>query len=272
MRRIVVTLAAATLAVAPVASGSPTPLRVVTKLAPASVKYGDPVTATVEVDFDPATIAPADIHVQPSFIPYVATSRPIVRTVGRGALTYTYTLLCVTEGCLPTKGQKLLRLEPVTATVSGGAKALGRWPTLQISSRLTPRDLSGPVRFRSPSTPPAPSYRIAPGRLAGALIAAAVVWVLAALGLLATRLARRRGRGAEPRLTSLELAIAYVRDSAQRSGSDRRRALSLLAEATDEGEHDLSIDADESAWSRRSPTPVAAAELADRASHLGSAE
>jgi hypothetical protein len=248
------------------------PLQVVATLEPSSVSYGDPVTATVEVDYDRAAIDPADIRVQASFIPYVATSSPTVKRVGPGAVRYTYTLLCVTEGCLPVRGEKLLRFAPVTATAPGGAKALGAWPALRISSRLTSRDLSGPVRFRTPSTPPAPRYRIAPGRLAGALIAAAIACAVAAAVLLTAGLLRRRRRGSEPRLTRVELAVAYVRDSAQRSSSDRRRALSLLAEATDQGEHELSVDAGESAWSRPSPTPVAATELADRASRLENAE
>ena len=73
-------------------------------------------------------------------------------------------------------------------------------------------------------------------------------------------------------LSRLELAIAYLRDSTRRSGADRRRALSLLAETTDELEPDLAQTAAEAAWSRPSPSPVGATELADRASRVGRAE
>jgi hypothetical protein len=232
------------------------------------VQYGDPVTATVEVDYDPASVDPGAIRVEPSFIPYVAISRPVVRALRRGAVSYTYTLLCVTDGCLPTRGERLVRLEPLAVT-AGASSASGSWPVLRVSSRLNARDLSGPVRFRSPSVPPAPRYRIGPGALAGAMIAAAAVCVLAAIALLAAGLRRpARTRASTSGPSRLDLAIAYARDSARRSPSDRRRALSLLAEATDRGEGAVSVDAAESAWSRPSPTAVAATELADRASRL----
>lgn len=252
------------------ASAEQPPLRVVATLDSASVQYGDPVEATVEVDYRPGTIDPASIRIEPSFVPYVATSEPVVRRPRPGVFTSTFTLLCLTEGCLPTEGPRMLHLEPATVTAGTGAgtiRASGTWPTLRVSSRLTSADLSGPVRFRSPAGPPPPAYSIRPSVLTGGLILAAAICALAAIAILARELTKISLRSQEPRLSRLDLAIAYVRDSARRSGADRRRALSLLAEATDEREPLLAASAAEAAWARPSPSPVGATELADRAAH-----
>jgi hypothetical protein len=245
------------------------PLHVVTSFSPAStVLYGDPVTARVEVDYDPATVDPATIRVSPTFTPYVVTSSPVVARPRRGVLTVSFPLLCVTEGCLPTNGSRRLALRPVTVSASSGSspvRATAVWPALQVRSRLTASDLSGKVVFRVPARPPAPGYRVAPGKLAALLIAAAVVCGLAGLLLVLRGLTRHR-RGASSRTRSrLELAIAYVRDSTGRSPADRRRALSLLSEAMENGEGDLAAMAAETAWAEAPPTPPAAASLADRA-------
>jgi hypothetical protein len=269
---VVAAVALAMLGPPGVASAAPTRLRVVTGLDPASLHYGDPVTATVEVDYGAGgAIDPSSIDVTPSFIPFVVTSPPLLRRPHDGALTITYTLVCLTEGCLPTHGPRLVKLRPVTVTARAGTRtvrASGTWPALRVASRLTASDLSGPVRFRSPTTPPPPTYRVGPGVLAGGLIAAAVICAVAALGIAAGGLTRFVRRSRTRRLSLLEVAIAYVRDSTRRPGPDRRRALSLLAEATDEGEPALAAVASEAAWSRPSPTTDAAAELADRASRL----
>ena len=81
------------------------PLSVSTSLEPGSTRFGDPVVAEVEVAYDPQTVDAASIRVLPDFAPYVATAAPSVRLTadGRTAVaSYRYTLLCVTEGCLPT--------------------------------------------------------------------------------------------------------------------------------------------------------------------------
>src|SRR5213078_542821 len=94
-------------------------------------------------------------------------------------------------------------------------------------------DRTGRIRFRSPSTPPAPRYRLAPGALAAVLIALAALCALAGVALTARELARRSARAKVRRLSALELAIAYVRDSTVRTEHDRRRALELLSEAAE---------------------------------------
>ena len=246
------------------AAASP-PLRAVASLQPAAVQYGDPVTAVVEVDFDRKAIAPSSIRVQPSFVPYVVTSGPIVKRVRDGVVRFTYSLLCVTDGCLPIKSPRLVQLQPVTVS-STNETATARWPALRVSSRLASGDLSGAIRFRNPATPPAASYRLAPGTLAGALVGVAALCVLIAAALVAHALRRRSASPIADRRSPLELAIAYVRDSARRSDADRRRALELLAEAV--GRPDVAAAAAETAWSEQPPTPARTTELAEQAAHV----
>jgi hypothetical protein len=256
---------AALVACAAATAAAPAPVRVAAALEPSAVLYGDPVTAMVTVQ--PGAVDPAEIRVLPSFTPYVVTAGPVVRRLHSGGVSYTYTLACVTNGCLPTNGPRIVRLEPVKVTV-GSLHASGAWPALRVSSRLTAGDLAGPVRFRSSPSPPPPAYRISPGLLAVCLLAAAAACLLAALAVLGISLGGRRRRAARPARGPLELAVAYVRDSAGRSGPDRRRALSLLAEATDRDEPALAAVAGDTAWSRPVPTPHETGDLADRASQL----
>jgi hypothetical protein len=258
-------------ATAHIAAAGP-PLGVATSLDPAAARYGDPVTAVVEVDYDARAVAASSIRAEPSFVPYVVTSAPVVQRPRSGVVRYRYSLLCVTAGCLPAKGVRLVHLHAVTVTgVAGGrtVQAVGRWPVLRVSTRLAASDVTGPLRFRSPSTPPSPAYRLPPGPLGAGLIAAAAVCILAALALGWFEVARIRRRPAVDRRSRLELAIAYVRDSAKRTDPDRRRALELLAETVDAtGEPALSSTVATTAWSKRAPTPAAASELADEAARV----
>lgn len=254
---------------APTVAQADTTLRVTASLSPAAALYGDPVTADVEVDYDPRTVEASSIRVQPSFNPYVAIAAPVVQHLHAGAVRFRYSLLCVTEGCLPAKGERLLRLRAVTATARAGTRTVtgtASWPALRITSRLATADRNGPVRFRYPATLPAPDYRLAPRALAAGLIALAALCTLGAVALASSELVRRSARSKVHHLSPLELAIAYVRDSTARAEPDRRRALELLSEAA-EGE--LAADAADRAWSESAPTPTGAAELADRAAGTG---
>jgi hypothetical protein len=253
-------------------SASAVPLRVTAALQPAQVRFGDPVTADVRVEYDPRAIDASSIRVQPSFVPYVVSSTPAVRRLAPNVLRYRYSLVCLTSDCLPAKGARVLRLQPVTATAEVGARlvtAASRRPALRIASRLRSSDLAGRLRFRSATAAPLPHYRVSPGLLAAGLLAGAVACALVA-ALLAGRGLRRALRTGAPRVSRLERAIAYVLNAATRAEPDRRRALELLAEAVAEGgDPALSAAAVDSAWARRPPTPAQATELAERAARLG---
>ncbi len=256
------------------AAGQPaavSPLRILTSLQPQAAAFGDRVTAQVEVDYDPKLVDASSISVRPNFIPYVAGSAPVVSN-GGGVVRYSFSLLCLTNGCLPTKGPRVVRLQPVIATATADGRtvtASGAWPPLRVFSRLSPSDLTGSTKLRSPDTPPPAVYRISPGVLAGLAIGAAGLCVLAALALIALAIARRLPRSAPSARSPLEVAILYLRDSTGRSARDRRRALELLAEAVAAGgEPTLAAVAADSAWSESPPTPSGAADLADRAAGL----
>jgi hypothetical protein len=263
MRRFAALIALAALTGAPASAAGPE-LSVTTSLAPAAARYADPVMAVAEVHYA-KDVEGSSIRVVPSFTPFVLTAKPVVQPVGDRVVRISYSLLCVTEGCLPTGAKKVLHLHPLTVTaLASGARvsATAAWPPLRIDSRLRAPDLKGEASFRSPKSPPPPRYGVAPGTFAGVLIAGAAICVLAAIGLAAAALRRRRKRAVTRRASPLELAIAYVRDATGRPSPDRRRALELLSEAVAD---DLALDAADAAWSREPPTPAGAGELADRA-------
>ncbi len=259
--RTLALLAVLSLCGSAVARAEPVPVRATTSFSPATIHYGDPVTAVVEVHFDPKRVERSSIRAAPSFTPFVLVAKPVVEDAGRGLLRIRYSLLCTTEGCLPVHASKVIRLRPFRVTAGGGT-ATPRWPPLRIDSRLRASDLGGEAPFHAPAAPPPPRYRVGPGALAAGLIAATVLCSLGAIVLVLAAVRRRRRRPVTRRVSPLELAIAYVREATGRPTPDRRRALELLSEAV---EDDLALDAADAAWSRKPPTPTGAGELADRA-------
>ena len=247
------------------------PLAARTALEPNPLRYGDPLVAEVDVVFDPHAVAQGSITLKPDFAPFVQTSPPSVsRTTAANAATlrYRYTLLCLTDACLPTKHARRVRFAPVKVTGTDGKRTLtvtASWPPAVVSTRLAPSDVSGSIRFRNDRTLPPPVFAVAPGPLAGGLIAVAALCTLAAALLIGRALLRARSRAREIRLTPLELALVYTRDSAQRPDpADRRKALDMLAEAVGHsGEPELARVATETAWVEDPPSPARAIELAD---------
>lgn len=254
-----------------------TPIRVVTSLTPASLHFGDPVTAEVEVDFDPQTVSAASIRVDPGLTPYVVQSAPASQAVAPGVVRFSYSALCVTDACLPIHGRRVVRLEPATVTASTGSRtvtAVGRWRPVTVSTRLARSSLTGHVRFRSPSRPPTPGYRLSPGTLVALLVGAAALCLVAAVLLVGRPLAGRRRRTVAPGLSALDLAIAYVRDSVGREAADRRRALALLSQTAGETGADPGLVAASatSAWSKPPPTAGTTTDLAEQATRARSRE
>jgi hypothetical protein len=268
MRALSAVIVAALLAAAGASAAPRAPaLTVSGTFASGSVLFGDPVTAEVDVHF-PAGVDPGSIRLDSSFLPYVATASPSVSR-SSGEVRLRYSVSCLGAGCLPDKGAKLLHLPPLRVSALAGGRRLiasARWPVLRVGSRLSAADLRGKIRFRSPKAPPAVDWGIAPGTLVTLLVAAAAVCALGAFALLGLGVRRlARSPRSAPRLSPLELAIAFVRDSTQRPPGDRRRALELLAEAAEPEQPVLAGTAWERAWSRPEPTAAGAVELADRA-------
>jgi len=284
-RRAVVVLVAASLAVAVVVAGlllrrggrppgepSANPLTVTTTLDPRRAFFGDPDVARVDVRYDPRSVAPQSIRIQSDFAPFAEVGAPSVTDSGSDTAavrTYRFTLLCLTDACLPLQGARDERPGPVVATGFSHGRTVsvrGRWRPVSVSSRLTKADLSGRIRFRHTASLPAP-FGVSTRLLAGLLLAAGALLVAAAAALIRPAW-RRRLRDARRRtLTPIELALAYARDSAGRTNpADRRKALELLAKAVEAGgDPALAGISRESAWAEPPPTPARSLELADEA-------
>jgi hypothetical protein len=252
-----------------------TPLAAVAALEPAQVFFGDPVDATVTVTLDRAAVAASSVRVEPSFAPYAPTGTPSVRRTSSGrseTLRYTYTLVCVNDGCLPGSTPRSVRFPPASVRATAGdraARTRATWPALVVSSRLDKAaTASGTPKFVGPSGLPATKYAVAPGALADALTAAAGLLAAAAMLLLVREAARYRERGRRgvtARRTPLEVALAYAREAAGRPvTADRRKALGFLAEVLDEqGDSSLAASAGEAAWAEDPPEGTQVLALVD---------
>jgi hypothetical protein len=162
----------------------------------------------------------------PSFAPFVVRAR-------HGT---TYVLQCLDDRCVP--GPK-----PRVLTVAG--------VRVVVVPRVTASQVEHPLRsFRSQTAAPAPSYRIRPGLLRALALGLALLFVVVAV-VLAGPVVRRLFPEERDERTSLERALALVRESLRRDPGDRRRALDLLARAL--GRDPRSQRALELAWSRPEP-------------------
>ena len=266
----------------PSGSAAPSsPIAVRASLDPGTIFFGDPVVAQVEVDIDPHTVDAGTVRVEPGFDPFVESSPPAIARVRDGSLEtlrYTYSIQCVTDGCLPSAASHTVQLPPLVVTAqsrsstqSGSKKLTVKqpWPAEIVNSRLQRSDLATSTpHFLRPAALPSPVFGTSPVALANLLTAAAAVLALAALALLGLELralfARRRHRA---HLTRLESAIAFVRQSAQRPDpADRRKALELLAGALElDGKPALAGSAERLAWEESPPSPERASALADEA-------
>lgn len=273
-------LAAAAAAVAVAGGGIATaapaaPLGASAELRPAATLFGDPVSASVIVVLDRATVDARSVRVEPSFAPYAPTGPPKVtrRTSGaRETLRYSYVLMCVDSGCLPGKHPLVVRFPPAAVSATSGRRTLNVravLPHLTVSSRLPAgATASASPHFRAPATVPAVRYSVSPTALSDLLVAATALLGAAGAALLArelARLSRDRRRRAAARRTPLEIALAYARQAARRpAAADRRKALGFLAEALDgRGDDALASSADAAAWAERPPDGARVLALAD---------
>jgi hypothetical protein len=255
-------------------------LTVATSLTPNPAYFGDPVEARVTVGYDATLVSPSSVHVSTQFGPYVEAAAPTIthtRFGGTGSVVYLYHLQCLTDGCLPAAKPLALSFGRAVVSVRSADEALresARWPVLVVTSRLTPAATSASAHFRSGSTLPGATYRIPPELLTIALAFGAVVLAIAAFALLGIEVARLRERRRRAATISRRaIAIAYVREAADRDEGDRRKALGLLAETlAAEGDGTLASAADDAAWSEHPPTVARALGLADEVQAAGPVE
>jgi hypothetical protein len=240
-------------------------------------RFGEPVTARIELTVRKAELQAETARPGSGFDPYVARGAADFELREFGALAqlrYTVTIQCLRQACLPETqtGEFQLgnasvgwRVPPPPGRRFADRRldqrgASGSWPPLKVTSWLSPDDLQA-ARWRSSlGDLPAPTYAVSPRWLVGGLIGGAAALVLLAASLVAGSVrdlwARRaRAHDAELQVPPLEQALALVEDS--RLNGDvpgRRVALETLAqELRLGGESRLAADAERLAWSPAAP-------------------
>ena len=246
-------------------------------LQPEVHRFGERVTARLELTIRKAEIQPETARPGASFEPYAAVGSARREFEEFGALSllrYTITLQCLRQACLPEtqtgefefgNGSVGYRVPPPPGRRFQDRRldqrnANGPLPTLKVTSWLSAADVRD-ARWRSNLADlPGPTYTVSPRWLVGGLLGGAVALVLLAAGLvggLVRDLWVRRVH-TEPEATHappLEQAIALVEDS-RRNGDvpGRRVALETLArELRLDGESRLAADAERLAWSPAEP-------------------
>jgi hypothetical protein len=186
-------------------------------MTPAAPRFGDLVTARVEV--------PRGAQVSATFEPFEVVRAHHTLTA------WTYTLRCIRVACL-TRGDNVpLQLPPARVTLDRRAQLVS-WPVLTLGSRLSAADLTRP-RLLADTTPPKPTYRLDPVVLGWTLAALAAALVLAVGAWGAWRLRARRPQlhliADERELSPLERALEAVEQALGGSVERRRVALDRLA-------------------------------------------
>jgi hypothetical protein len=246
-------------------------------LAPDAVQFGDPLTARALVVFDPARVRASSVRLLPRFGSYRVSraARKLQQTGGSTRLAYRFTLECLTVECAPGRAQVALHFPPAIlrfVTREGAARHLTvDWPTVTLASRLEDAERADPAAYlRADTAPPPISYRVSPGALVDGLVAASVLFVLAAAVLLALVLRRQvlsAPRASTSDDTPLDEALALVRETATDGHSPERRRMALerlVRELQGFGRPELAATAGRLAWSAAEPLPSTAVAFVDR--------
>jgi len=254
-------------ALAPAANAA-APLSVRATLDQPDVQFGEAVGTHVTVLVDRSRVRPDTVRIVEDPGPLTILSQSTgTHDAGPGtvAVSADRVVACLSTACVAARGDASPRLPSVlvTATTRHGQTLHARaaWPALQVRGRVTGADLArARPPFRRDTAPPPPSYSVDPSRLHALLIAAAVVFALAAVALVAWELRRRRHRQAAEE-DPLERALRLTREAESRSPSDRRRAVGLLARILASRERPLAEPASDLAWARPAPESDAVAAL-----------
>jgi len=249
------------------------PLTVRTSFDPPIALFGDRVVATIVVLADTHVLDTSKLRWSDDVAPLARLGSPQVSRTTQGRLltvSIAVPTVCLDEQCLADKGPMLLRLPAARAEAprrGGGTEhAKAAWPVLELRGRVDASDLAkSPLPFRSDTSAPAVTYRIAPGTLAVLLDVLAVLLVVAGIALATSQVvSRTRRRRAVDRRTDLERALALVREAQSRTPRDRRLAVGLLARLLRPRDAALAGTAGDLAWSEPQPAADAVAELADK--------
>jgi hypothetical protein len=238
-------------------------------------RFGDSVTAGVEVLVPTKGVDPESVRVDAGFAPFALAAQPVVERGDDGAtalLRWRFRLECLEHACLPREAGLGLVLPPATVrfvrrTGRAGSVTVG-WPQVRTASWLGGDD-AGLLGWRAALSPlPAFDYRVPPRPLAVLLGVVAIALAAAGAALLwpALRGAVPHAHAPADRRSVLDRALAAVRSAAGgEDPAERRRALDLLARELRRGaRRDEARDARRLAWSRGAPVRTEMEELADR--------
>jgi hypothetical protein len=249
------------------------PLTVHTSFDPPIALFGDRMIANVVVLADRQALDTSRLRITDDVAPLSRLGTAEVSRTTQGRLltvSIAVPTVCLDEQCLAGKGSMLLRLPAARAEAprrGGGVEhATAAWPRLELRSRVDAADLAAsPLPFRSDTSAPAVTYRIAPATLALLLDILAALLVVAGIALATWQvLSQSRRRRSVDGRTDLERALALVREAETRSPRDRRLAVGLLARLLRPRDPALAGAAGDLAWSEPQPAAEAVAELADR--------
>jgi hypothetical protein len=258
---------------APAAASSPA-LTVRASFQPQPARFGEHITAHVQVLADTRRVDPRSVVVVSGLAPLVilGTQRESESAAGVARIVVTLQAVCDADACLPLKGPRKVQPAAVLVRARGrDGKALSAqatWPVLRVASRLTAADLApAEPPFRVPSQALPATYRVAPHRLEVALLAAAAVLAAAALALVGSAFRRRRRAERLPAPLTLAQAIEAVRGAKSAAPPLRREALERLARVLGPvaGDAEPAAAARALAWGRSQPSADAMEAVAAQA-------
>jgi hypothetical protein len=248
-------------AVAPTA-----PVAVAASFDPPVAQFGDRILARVVVALDTRRVRPQTLRLTDDLAPLTQLGAARTSRLTQGSLELVTVVLpvsCLTAPCVARSGVAQVGLTLVHASVLARdgriARASAGWPTLSVRGRVTASDLAARTPpFEADTTPPASTYRIAPGTLGTLLNLLAVLCALGAIVFAGweahLRIERRRRQP-----TALERALRLTREAERRPAPDRRRALALLGRALARDQRSGAVR--RLAWSEPVPEPHELEEL-----------
>lgn len=249
------------------------PVRARASVSDRIVAFGDTITARVDVALDSRHVDPEAVRVRATFGPWLRVRPARYERTDAGSSTHlrvTYVLRCIKQACVPERDILPFDFDPVRVEFANRAGGKGElrpdWPVVTLNTRIRAAELANASPWRiDVSSPPEPSYRVAPALLAAGLLGGTLLLVAAAAAL-AYAGRPRRAVEAEPvpepepevRLSPLEQALMLLEEAASvNGGADQRRSLELVAEVLGERAEDegLAASARALAWSPTPPLP-----------------
>ena len=243
-----------------------TAVEVAASFDPPVTQFGDRILARVVVALDTRRVRPQTLRLTDDLAPLTQLGAAGTSRLTQGSLELVTVVLpvsCLTASCVARNGVAQVGLPLVHASVLTRdgriARASAGWPTLSVRGRVTASDLAARTPpFEADTTPPASTYRIAPGTLGTLLNLLAVLCAVGAITFAGweahRRIARRRRQP-----TALERALRLTREAKRRPAPDRRRALALLGRALARDQRSGAVRG--LAWSEPVPEPHELEEL-----------